>query len=821
MSAASTRGVSFKAIIVGAGFGGIGMAISLKKAGIDNFVLLEKSHDVGGVWRDNSYPGAACDVPSHLYSFSFEPNPNWSHVFSAQPEILAYLRHCADKYALKPHLRFGVQVERADYDEQESLWRVSLSDGSKLSSSLLITATGQLSKPLMPRIEGMDTFRGKAFHSARWDHSYRLEGKRVAVIGTGASAIQFVPAIADRVAQLTVFQRSPAYLLPRPDRAYSKWEHAMFARFPWTTKLYRLAVFVKYETRAIGFTRLRALMKVAVGLPFKMLLAKQVRDPALRARLVPDYPIGCKRILITSDYLPAIAKPNVNLVTDGIRRITPDGVETSDGLVHPADAIIYGTGFAASEFLSPMRVTGREGVNLNDAWRDGAEAYLGITVPGFPNFFMLYGPNTNLGHNSIVYMLESQVAHVMRCIAAMKEQGAAAIEVDPDRHQRFNARVQQRLAHTVWNGCTSWYVDGRGHNSVNWPGFTLSYRWLTNRSGLHAYGFQRQLESGAQLITVPAPRNMVERLNEGMVRLLLRAAFKPFVGPPSNARTERAVVGMLAPLMFGVAGVSRERSQLGGVPAEIVRPRKAEGEGVILFLHGGAFCLGGPNSHRSITTRLAKNAAMPVWVPDYRLAPEHPYPAALDDALACYDALLGSGLRAQQISLGGDSAGGALVLALLLRLKARGAAMPACAMLISPLTDLTSGGPSMQSKRAADPMVRQAWLEQALGWYACPPEEMAHRPLEADLSGLPPMLVQVGEDEILLDDSTRLAQRAAACGVRCLLEIHQSRWHVVHLSAFYLQSARQALRRLAGFARASVAAAGVRDEVRIAQGGLQ
>jgi cation diffusion facilitator CzcD-associated flavoprotein CzcO/acetyl esterase/lipase len=821
MSAASTRAVPCKAIIVGAGFGGIGMAISLKRAGIDNFVLLEKSHDVGGVWRDNSYPGAACDVPSHLYSFSFEPNPGWTRVFSAQPEIHAYLRHCANKYGLQPHLRFGAAVERAEYDEAESLWRVTLADGSKLASELLITATGQLSRPLMPRIEGMDSFRGKAFHSARWDHGYRLDGKRVAVIGTGASAIQFVPAIAGKVAQLTVFQRSPAYILPRGDRAYSKFEHAMCARFPWTTKLYRLGIYLKHETRAIAFTRLRSLMKLAVGLPVRMQRSRQVRDPALRARLVPAYPIGCKRILISSDYLPAIARPDVNLVTDAIRRITPDGVETADGLVHTVDAIIYGTGFAASEFLAPMRVTGRDGIDLNDAWRDGAEAYLGITVPGFPNFFMIYGPNTNLGHNSIVYMLESQIAHVMRCMAAMKEQGASAIEVDADRYRRFNARVQRRLAHTVWNGCTSWYVDERGHNSTNWPGFTLSYRWMTGRAGLHAYGFQRRLEGGTPVVRVPAPRNVVERLSEGMVRLLLRAAFKPFVGPPSNARVERAVVGMLSPLMFGVPGVKRERGQLRGVPVEIVRPRQAAGEGAILFLHGGAFCLGTPGTHRSITTRLAKNAALPVWVPDYRLAPEHPYPAALDDALACYDALLGSGLRPEQIALGGDSAGGALALALLLRLKARGEAMPACVMLLSPVTDLAAGGKSLQARAAVDPMVRQAWLEQALGWYACPPGEMAHRPLEANLSGLPPMFIQVGEDEILLDDSIRLAGRAAACGVRCRLEVHESRWHVYHLSAFYLQSGRQALRRLAGFARARVGEEDVKDEARVAQGGQQ
>ncbi|EMN1931161.1 NAD(P)/FAD-dependent oxidoreductase, partial [Burkholderia ambifaria] len=475
------------AIIIGAGFAGIGMAVALQRAGIHDFVIVERSHDVGGVWRDNRYPGAACDVPSHLYSFSFEPNPNWSRVFAPQPEIHAYLQHCARKYGLSRHLRFGAEVERAQYDEARALWHVTLADGTTLSAAVLVSGTGQLSRPAMPDLPGIDTFRGRAFHSAHWDRDYPLAGKRVAVVGTGASAIQFVPAIAGDVERLVVFQRSPAYVMPRPDRAYRPWEQALFRRLPWATKLHRASIYLRYESRAIAFTRLHGLMDVAVGRPFRKLLARDVRDPALRARLTPDYPIGCKRVLLSSDYLAALDRDNVELVTQRIRRVTETGIETDDGVHHPVDAIVYGTGFAATAFLSPMRITGRDGLDLNDAWRRGAQAYLGLTVPGFPNFFMLYGPNTNLGHNSIVYMLESQIAHVMRCVRAMQRNGATAIDVDPRRYRRFNAHVQQRLAGSVWSGCKSWYVDASGHNSTNWPGFTLTYRWITRFTGLSAY----------------------------------------------------------------------------------------------------------------------------------------------------------------------------------------------------------------------------------------------------------------------------------------------------------------------------------------------
>ncbi len=480
---------SFHTLTIGAGFAGIGMAIALKKAGLGEFLILEKRNDVGGVWRDNTYPGAACDVPSHLYSFSFEPNPNWSRVFARQDEIHQYLRHCASKYGLLSSIRFNSEVAFASYDEALALWTVSLTNGQVLQARHVVTATGQLSRPVYPQIEGMNSFQGPVCHSAHWDHTQDLRGKRVAVVGTGASAIQFVPAIADQVGQLSVFQRSAAYILPRPDGPYAGWRQAMFRALPFTMTLHRARIYAQYESRAIGFTRIKGLMDLAVGMPFRRLLRRQVPDAALRAQLTPDYPIGCKRILLSNDYLATMAKPNVKLVTQGIRRITPTGIETTDGQHHPADAIVYGTGFAATEFLAPMSITGRKGQELNAAWRQGAQAYLGMTVPGFPNFFMLYGPNTNLGHSSIIYMLESQIAHVLRCMKAAQQAGAHEVEVDARRYASFNDTVQQRLRATVWQGCKSWYVDANGHNSTNWPGFTFGYRWLTRHSSLDAYRF--------------------------------------------------------------------------------------------------------------------------------------------------------------------------------------------------------------------------------------------------------------------------------------------------------------------------------------------
>jgi cation diffusion facilitator CzcD-associated flavoprotein CzcO/acetyl esterase/lipase len=788
-------------IIVGSGFAGLGMAIALRKAGFNDVLMLEKARDVGGVWRDNSYPGAACDVPSHLYSFSFEPNPNWSHAFAPQSEIHDYLKNCADKYDLLRQIRFGVEVAHAQYQAQNQLWQITLTNGRQLQAHFFITASGQLSRPALPDIPGIEQFKGKCFHSARWDHQYDLTGKTVAVIGTGASAIQFVPAIAQKVKQLKVFQRTPNHMLPRKDRAYSRIELSLFKRFPWIMKLYRLQIYANFESRALAFTRFGWLMKPMVGFPFHRMLKEQVPDAAMREKLEPDYAIGCKRILLTNDYLATMAMPNVELITDSITRITSDSVEV-EGTQHKVDAIIYGTGFAATEFLAPMRIQGRDGLELNHAWQRGAEAYLGITVPQFPNFFMLYGPNTNLGHNSIVYMLESQIAHVTRCLRFMRDNNVQAMEVDASIHRRFNQNVQRKLKLTVWNGCKSWYVDKQGHNSINWPGFTLSYRWLTQFKALDAYRFTQGDDENTKADSTLAEPGMVEAANASLQRALLRIAFRPWIGPPFSAGFQRIVVNALSLLMPTHRAVLRYKEQQGALSWETVAAKGNGCHGAILYLHGGAFCLGSPFTHRTLTSRLALESGMDIWVPNYRLAPEHPYPAALEDALTTYNIMLQRGYRGEDIVIAGDSAGGALALALALRLRDEGlSTMPAALMLLSPVTDSDLGGTTLSSNANLDPMLRQNWLQQGIDWYNCPQGTPGRDPLTQNLAGLPPILIQAGDEEILLSDATRLAEKARADGVEVELEVYAKRWHVFQLQAAYLRSARKAIAALGQFAR--------------------
>ena len=482
-------GEHYNTIIIGAGFGGTGMAIRLKQRGEDSLLVIEKAGDVGGTWRDNTYPGAACDVPSHLYSYSFEPKFDWSRRFAPQADIHAYLRHCADKYDVRRHVRFDTEVSDARFDEQHNVWQVQTTTGEHFTARFLITATGQLNRPAWPTIAGANEFKGERFHSARWDHGVDLDGKRVAVIGTGASAIQFVPAIAGRVKQLTLFQRSAPWVVPKPDRTYHRVEQQLMEKLPLLQKLDRARVYAMYETRVLAFTNLQRIMKVYEFNALRY-LRKFIRDPALQKKLTPDYPIGCKRILISNDYLPALARDNVSVVTDSIERFDHDGLHTRDGTHHPVDVVIYGTGFQATDFLAPMAITGRDGRNLNEVWRDGAEAYLGMTVHGFPNLFMLYGPNTNLGHSSIIYMLESQMNHVIACMDAMDDTGATTLEVRDTVQAGFNHALQARITNSVWDqGCTSWYKTESGKNTNNWPGFTFNYRLLTRSVNHDDYQF--------------------------------------------------------------------------------------------------------------------------------------------------------------------------------------------------------------------------------------------------------------------------------------------------------------------------------------------
>jgi cation diffusion facilitator CzcD-associated flavoprotein CzcO len=476
-------------VIIGTGFGGIGMAIQLKKAGLGNVTLLEKAGRVGGTWRDNTYPGAACDVQSHFYSYSFEPKHDWSRKFGLQHELLGYMEHCVEKYGLEEQIRFNCEVAEAVFDDARNLWTLTLTNGETLEAQVVITATGQLNQPAWPNIEGTDDFEGTCFHSARWNHDYDLKNKRVAVIGTGASAIQFVPEIAGKVKSLALFQRSAAWVLPKPDRPFKNWEQTLFKAVPAWDRLYRYLIYWKNESRGLAFTRFSRLLDIFAR-QAKTEARKHVTDPEKIKHIIPDYQIGCKRILISNDWYPAINRPNVNLVPDPIEKIDSTGVQTRSGQHYPVDAIIFGTGFRASEFLSPIRVTGRGGITLNEAWQDGAVAFKGITVSSFPNLFMLYGPNTNLAHNSILYMLESQFQYVLGCLKALQKYPGSAMDVRKDRLERYSSVVQEGLEGSVWSsGCSSWYLDANGKNTLNWPGFTFSYRFSTRHVDTADYQF--------------------------------------------------------------------------------------------------------------------------------------------------------------------------------------------------------------------------------------------------------------------------------------------------------------------------------------------
>ena len=473
--------------IVGAGFGGIGLAIRLKEAGFDDFAILEKADAVGGVWRDNTYPGLSCDVPSHLYSLSFEPKHDWSRRFPRQAEIHAYLEGCVERYGLAEHLRLGTEAAGADFDEEAGHWRIRTTRGEELEADFLVSATGQLSRPAYPSIAGLEDFEGPSFHSARWDHDVDLAGRRVATVGAGASAVQYLPEIAPVAGHLTLFQRSPNWVIPKPDRPYRRWQQRLFRRFPWIQAASRAWVWLRFEFFILAFNRLRPLGRMYER-GYRRRIEREVADPELRAKLVPDYPLGCKRVLISNDWFATLQRPNVDVVTEPITEVRPHAVVTADGEEHAADVLILGTGFTAKEFLAPMEIRGRGGRDLNEAWRDGAEAYLGLTVSGFPNMFILYGPNTNLGAGSIVYMLESQIEYVVEAVRTLSRTRVAYMDVRPDVQSGFNEGIQSRLADSVWTGgCTSWYVTESGKVTNNWPGFTSEYRRRTRKPDLGDY----------------------------------------------------------------------------------------------------------------------------------------------------------------------------------------------------------------------------------------------------------------------------------------------------------------------------------------------
>lgn len=461
--------------IIGTGFGGLAAAIELKNRGYDDIVVLEKADDVGGVWRDNTYPGAACDVPSPFYSYSFEPNPRWPHRFSRQPAILDYIRGVADKYDVRRHIRFGSEVVAARFDAATGNWTVELNNGPPLIADVLVSAVGQLSRPGIPAIRGADSFAGPSFHSARWDHGVDLAGKRVAVIGTGASAIQFVPAIQPEVSHLTLFQRTPPHIAPRPDRIFGPLHHRLFEMVPQTLRVERGFWYTCLELLSVALHHSPLLATYFRNVSRKHMRQQTKARPGLFEKVWPDYAFGCKRVLFSDNYLPALTQPNVEVETTAITGITSTGVSTADGQHHEVDVIIWGTGFKATEFLAPMSITISDGRELHEDWRDGAHAYYGMTVPHFPNLLVMYGPNTNTGGGSIVYFLEAQAKYLGDYVDHLAASGSP-LRVRPDVEEKYDSRIQSELSNSVWTQCSSWYRNANGRITTNWPTLGRTYK---------------------------------------------------------------------------------------------------------------------------------------------------------------------------------------------------------------------------------------------------------------------------------------------------------------------------------------------------------
>jgi cation diffusion facilitator CzcD-associated flavoprotein CzcO len=464
--------------IVGAGFGGLGMAINLERAGRRDFVVLERADDVGGTWYANSYPGCQCDVPSNLYSFSFAPKPDWTHTYPEQPQILDYLRECVTRFGIGDRIRLRTELKEAAWRNDERRWHLTTSNGDELTARVLVPAPGVLSEPALPLIPGLDRFEGTLFHSARWNHDHDLTGERVALLGTGATAIQIGPRIQPLVERLTVFQRTPPWILPHPDKEVSDRKKRLYRQLPVAQKLSRAAIYGMRETMVLGFVVNTRLLKLQETVA-KLHLRRQVPDPQVRSKLTPDYAIGCKRVLLSDDWYPAVTAPNAEVVTERIERVEGSDIVTADGGRRTFDSIILATGFTPTDPPIAHILRGADGRTMSEHWRGSPQAYLGTTVAGFPNLFMLWGPNLNLGHSSIVYMLESQIGYVMKALDAMDSTGGRAVlDVRPEVQDRWNDHLQERLAGTVWDtgGCKSWYLDANGRDSVMWPDFTFNFR---------------------------------------------------------------------------------------------------------------------------------------------------------------------------------------------------------------------------------------------------------------------------------------------------------------------------------------------------------
>ncbi|WP_327268618.1 NAD(P)/FAD-dependent oxidoreductase [Streptomyces sp. NBC_01218] len=527
--------------VIGSGFGGLGAAVRLRREGITDFVVLERAGSVGGTWRDNTYPGCACDVPSHLYSFSFAPNSEWPRTFSGQEHIRAYLERVADTFGIRPHLRLNHEVTVMRWDTEAFNWVIETANGSTIVADVVVSATGPLSDPKMPDVPGLDTFPGEVFHSARWNHDYDLTGKRVAMIGTGASAIQIVPAIQPRVGRLTLFQRTPPWVMPRADRAIGKAERWLHRTVPVTGTARRGLLWGIRELQVSAFTKYPDGLGLIESIA-KAGMARAIKDPALRAKLTPSYRIGCKRILLSSTYYPALARPNVDVVASGLAEVRGSTLVASDGTETEADAIVFGTGFHVTDMPIAERVVGADGTTLAETWKGGMRSLRGATAAGFPNWMTIIGPNTGLGNSSMILMIESQLNYMADYLRQLKVLGAGtALAARPAAVDGWNDRVQQRMKRTVWNtgGCTSWYLDENGRNTTVWPGTTADFRRATRSVDLAEYDVIRA-PATARPPTVVAQRSGGSRTPGGAPQAAQEPAAAPNAAPRAVPHAKNA-----------------------------------------------------------------------------------------------------------------------------------------------------------------------------------------------------------------------------------------------------------------------------------------
>ena len=781
--------------ICGAGFSGIGAAIRLLQTNERDFVVLERADDLGGVWRDNTYPGCSCDVESHLYSFSFAPNPRWSRTYSPQREIWSYLRDCAESYGVTPHLRLGHDVRSAAWDDDAQAWRIETSRGTYVAN-VLVAAFGALSEPKRPMVPGLDAFAGEVFHTARWNHGYALEGKRIAVIGTGASSAQVVPAIQPRVDALTVFQRTAPWVLPRNDEPIPEATRARYASSRTALSMERAAIYARREVLALAFLH-PSLARIGEAMA-RRFLAKQVSDEALRARLTPTYRFGCKRVIVSDDYLAALARDNVT-VTSAAVEVRAEGVVDADGNTHAVDAIVLGTGFAATELPFAGHVRGRDGRTLADVWGGSPRAYLGTTVSGFPNLFILLGPNTALGHSSVLLMMEAQLELLLGALAFLRDGGAAAVEPRAQVQQAFVDELERRMQGTVWTtgGCDSWYLDRNGRNSTLWPGYTFDFVRRVERFEPGDYIVERprgehieptaadraEVALGRVLGGLPGPLQWllaggsVER--DGLtlapdlalvVRarsvlggesllsaspILARARMRRDSALHAGPQVDVAAVGDLL-----VAGGAHE------LRARLYSTSIAEAP-LMVFFHGGGFVIGDLDTHDVLARRFCRDARVHVLAIDYRLAPEHPFPAATDDAVAAYAwavtharDLGGDG----RMLVCGDSAGGNLA-TVVAQANPGG---PVLQVLLYPVVDRTRAWPSL-GLFADGFILTRADIERFdssyLGAHPSRHEDPRVTPSRTrDLTDVAPALVFTAGFDPLRDEGEAYAHQLAAAG---------------------------------------------------------